>query len=490
MTSTSNGTENQNDAVETSRRAEEILTRAGKETLDESTKPRPFWRKKRYWLPALFLIFVYSCYLRPVEITRKTVKAIQIDATFDGASSTNFRRLFNEIQDEEFAPPQENGFRVLLHALGPRALNQNELADSIDWNDFPTDEKSKDWFNDEWKPLCRKFQLDPAERPVFLNQRDVRETLEESVFQQICTRPWGENEFPEAARWLEANQSYYATLEEAIEKPKFGFWFLIDDKPGTWIRTSGPDFAIYDKLALLFALRANYRIGGNDYEGALDDRRRNFRLARFLLDRREPYAPCEIMGLYLINVGLINVDFSKIPAFQQNETLLVRDEEICRDAFGTLDVDASFQRATTAQRNAFFALSVDYIATVKNRKAFAKLMFYDFDEKRAEQNESCLTLFIIKLAQFSSIGLDANVFLRKLDEYWRRPDLINQLPEGDLAFLAGLCSPSRKTRSEYFAGCFALSFLPSLDESRSLLEQTKNAIQERQRPADGRTSNN
>ncbi|MBQ9814044.1 MAG: hypothetical protein IJM54_12140 [Thermoguttaceae bacterium] len=490
MTSTSGENENQNDAVETSRRAEEILTRAGKEALDESTKPRPFWRKKRYWLPAIFLVVVYFCYLRPVEITRETVEALQLDATVDGTSSTDFRRRFNEIQNEEFAPPEENGFRVLLHALGPRALNQNELADSIDWDDFPTNERSKDWFNDEWTPLCRKFQIDPAERPVFLNQRGVRETLEESEFQQICTRPWGETEFPEAARWLEANQSYYATLEEAIEKPKFGSWFLIDDKPGTWIRTSGPDFAIYDELALLFALRANYRIGGDDFEGALDDRRRIFRLARFLLDRREPYAPCEIMGLYLINVGLTNVDFSKVPAFEQNQTLLARNENICREAFETLDVDASFQRATTAERNAFFALSVDYIATVESRTAFAKHMFYDFNEERAAQNESCLTLFIIKLAQFSSIGLDANVFLRKLDEYWQNPDLINQLPEGDLAFLAGLCSPCRKTRSEYFAGCYALAFLPSLEETRRLLEQTKNAIQKRRRPADAGSSNN
>ncbi len=490
MKSTSNGNENQNDAVETSRRAEEILTRAGKEALAESTKPRPFWRKKRYWLPALFLAFIYFCYLRPVEITRETVEALQLDATFDGTSSTDFHRRFKEIQNEEFAPPEENGFRVLLHAFGPRALNQNELADSIDWDDFPTNERSKDWFNDEWTPLCRKFQLDPAERPVFLNQRDARDTLKESDFQQICTRPWVENEFPEAARWLEANKPYYATLEEAIEKPKFGSWIVIDDKPGTWIQTSGPDFAIYDKIALLFALRANYRIGGEDFEGALDDRRRIFRLARFLLDRREPFAPCVIMGLYLINVGLQNVDFSKIPAFLQNQTLLTRNENICREAFETLDVDASFQRATTVERNAFFALSADYIATIESRTAFAKLMFYDFDDEQVEQNESYLTLFIIKLAQFSSIGLDANVFLRKVDEYWKHPNLINRLPEGDLTFLAGLCSPSRKTRSEYFAGCYALAFLPSLEETRRLLEQTKNAIQKRQRPTDARPSNN
>ena len=77
------------------------------------------------------------------------------------------------------------------------------------------------------------------------------------------------------------------------------------------------------------------------------------------------------------------------------------------------------------------------------------------------------------MAQFSAIGLDANVFLRRLDDYWKNPDLIEQLPEGNGAFLAGLYSPNRKTRSEYFAGCYAISLLPAFNKAQAQLERIK-----------------
>ncbi len=55
---------------ETLRIAEAALRRAGTETLEEEQK-RPFWRKKRFLIPALCAAAVYFLYLRPSPCRRR-----------------------------------------------------------------------------------------------------------------------------------------------------------------------------------------------------------------------------------------------------------------------------------------------------------------------------------------------------------------------------------------------------------------------------------
>lgn len=461
---------------ETLRLAEAALRRAGTETLEEEQK-RPFWRKKRFLIPALCAAAVYFLYLRPVALSPSTTANVPISAAAGDETARDCLQSYRDFQNEDFGSPYCNGYRILLAALGPRALNQTELANSVEWNDFPTNEKSRDWFAGVWKPLCQKFHIDPDARPAFFDRRDARETLGADTFLLTCSRPWTKNEFPAAADWLETGDLYYSALEEATERPALGIWLCLDDGRGAWLKTPAPDLAFYKELALLFAMRANYRIGNGDFDGALDDRRRIFRLARFLLERAKPSLLYVETGLQIINVGFENVDLAAVPEFEQNPELCARADEIRDGAFGDLDLDAAFQRALDCERNLYYAASVDCIATVKSRARLAELMFYDFDVDYDASKDPFLTRSLIRVAQFSAIGLDANEFLRNIDGFWQNPESLDQLSEGDLTFLAGLYSLGRKTRSKYFAGGYAISLLPALKESRLLLERTKEHLQ-------------
>lgn len=442
--------------------------------------PRTFWLKKRYWF--FLIVFtvtfgIFWCYLRPVDVTPSTALSLDVGAAYDGVNSFVFRQYFDNLQNEELAPPEDNGYRLLLLALGPRALSANDLADAVDWVDFPTNEKTKDWYSREWVPLCSKFKIDPATRPYFYNQSQLCEKVGNETFLSITKRAWTAEEFPTAARWLTANESYYSLLEQAVEKPVLGVWLFVDSTPEAWFEKTAPDLATYKELALLFAARANYRIGVGDFDGAIADRRRIFRLAHFLLDRREPCLIDELIGLQIVAVGFENVDLSANAAHKPSALLLEQDAILKKEAFGSFDFDSSFQRALHGERNGYLASGIDFITTLKGRVRLAELVFLDCDFDQNVSDAAPLTRFLTRLAQFSAIGLDKNIFLRRLDEYWQSPDLLDEFPEDNLTVLAGAYSPCRRTRSEYFAGFFAIYFLPEFGYARQQLERTKKIVQ-------------
>ena len=110
---------------------------------------------------------VYFYRDKPAKLVQTTDITQEVDAK--RGEIVDYHFAFNAAQEEELGPPEENGWRLILQALGPRALEQNIWANTIPWDEFPTNPETKSWFEDFWTPLCEKFNLDPRERPTLLD---------------------------------------------------------------------------------------------------------------------------------------------------------------------------------------------------------------------------------------------------------------------------------------------------------------------------------
>ena len=131
----------------------------------------PKRRRRTFWLVIVGVIVVFTAYYvyrdRPAKYVQ-TENFEQVD--YEKGELVDYRCAFNALQEKNIAPVEENGWRLILKKLGPRALDADELASSVPWEEFPTHEKTKEWFERVWTPLCEKFELEPTERPEFLDR--------------------------------------------------------------------------------------------------------------------------------------------------------------------------------------------------------------------------------------------------------------------------------------------------------------------------------
>ena len=131
----------------------------------EQTTPKRGWSRRRKFLAVLLgLVAVCAGYYCYRDKPLKLVQTTEIDRKADPKTGevVDYRYAYNALQEEAIAPVEENGWRVILQTLGPIALFRRELADQIPWEEFPTNEKSKQWFDGEWTILCEKYKLDPT----------------------------------------------------------------------------------------------------------------------------------------------------------------------------------------------------------------------------------------------------------------------------------------------------------------------------------------
>jgi len=281
----------------------------------DAHKPKRFRKTKNFLLFLLILICVkvghYYCFNRPT----KALNAMAVVAPDVYSRDVDYKTVYDELQTKQLLPAQENGFREILAALGPRCLEQGHAARTIPWEEFPTNEGSKSWFEETWTPLCEIFELNPNAKPTMLdrlpfmdylvkngitgeetspdagkpasetasepiggrtyweNQQELRGVIGtdevEKVYDRLLSAPWTAEEFPVAAQWIEENDDYYDLISQAVRKPKFGCWHFVPDAP--MIAMLLPDVQHLREFARMLSLRANYRLGAGDVSGALDD---------------------------------------------------------------------------------------------------------------------------------------------------------------------------------------------------------------------------
>ena len=83
----------------------------------------------------------------PAELRAPTAQdVVSAEPRSDAAGAwIDYRALFIKRQEAALTPGSENGWTLVMRALGPRAFGRDEYADEIAWEDLPNDERSRAW---------------------------------------------------------------------------------------------------------------------------------------------------------------------------------------------------------------------------------------------------------------------------------------------------------------------------------------------------------
>ena len=305
----------------------------------ETSPKKKFWTAhKAVCAVLLALIVICVCVYCYRDKPAKLVQTTDLDAANpEKGEIVDYRFAFNAAQDKELSPPEENGWRLILQALGPRALEQVNIAETVPWDEFPTNDKSKEWFNGQWTWLCEKFKLDPHERPTMLDrmsfwsyvckyglvgdepepdpdkpkgfycengERQPGKINDHDALETLGGKPWTAEDYPVAARWIEENADFYDVLAQAARSPKLGCWHYVPEpKEGGFIGTLLPDVQATREFARLLQIRACYRIGSGDLSGAIDDVETITLFGRATLDREPGFLVERLVGIACLGVA-------------------------------------------------------------------------------------------------------------------------------------------------------------------------------------------
>ena len=80
------------------------------------------WKKRLVVLLIVLVLFVGLRFYR--DKPTKLVQAADSEQNADQSADevVDYRSIFESAQDAAFAPPEENGWRLILQALGPRVV--------------------------------------------------------------------------------------------------------------------------------------------------------------------------------------------------------------------------------------------------------------------------------------------------------------------------------------------------------------------------------
>ena len=178
--------------------------------------------------------------LEPSRETTYFTKPMNDDGTVDYAAALNRR-------NSEGVTPGNNAIVLILRVIGPLDERWEARDEVYDWLGIEPPEEDGEYFvpmdsfvwgpegpppvplkeygltdseREEWTETGNlPPRFDPSESEILL--RKLRDQLEEAV-----RRPWSAREFPELARWLEANERPLDRLRKIDQYPKY-FWPLV-----------------------------------------------------------------------------------------------------------------------------------------------------------------------------------------------------------------------------------------------------------------------
>ena len=433
----------------------------------------------------------------------KPAKLVQT-ADLDGANSAkgeivDYRYAYVAAQDEEFNPPEENGWRLILQALGPRALEEARLANVVPWEEFPTNDLSKEWFNGLWTKLCEKFHLDPHERPTMLDRMDLwnyvgknglvgdepapdmiiadatyNENGEEHpakidssrALETLTAKPWTAEDYPVAARWLEENADFFDLLANAARSPKLGCWhFAAELEYGGFLGTLLPDVMSTREFARLLQVRACYRVGSGNLSGAIDDVETITLFGRALLEHKTGTLVERVMGISCLEIAL------SVPLFE-NADVAPTQEELARVAelraslYQNGQVEKYVRLAFTGERMTIgYGGYADFLAA---RRLGGHAWDFFIDMATLDyQTEALVWLFIYAPPVNDAKSLQ--IFMDLYDSaVINNPDKLLQGIRG--LTLLSLLTQSPEKNCAYFAASFLLPNPESIEEAFSKME--------------------
>jgi len=252
------------------------------------TSQKPWYTRRRYWAVALFAVLVYFClFPMPLRISPETTG---ITTLLLPNGNVDYFDAFEQTYIHNLSPPEDNGMRLLIAALGPRMLEQNHFADTIPWEEMPTDERSKRWFENQWIPLCEHMGIDPYTKPQYLDNLGFYSFLkneweankeegsdarynssgDEKLRLQLAAAPWTAEEHPNIARWLEERALVLDLFGIAVRKPNFAC-YRWQPEGGSLTMVLLPDVQSNRQFARELQVRITERLGRGDVDGAWYD---------------------------------------------------------------------------------------------------------------------------------------------------------------------------------------------------------------------------
>lgn len=289
-------------------------------TLDEKPKKQI---KIRYFI--IFFLLFAIVYLIVMQIPSRLVISPETtgltDPQVDEHGNVDYFHELEKTYIDRLQPPEDNGYRDLLIACGPRILEQNALVDSVPWNNMQTDTNGRNYFDNYWIPLCKQLEIDPYPRPIYLDSRCLYSVAEElelksrtlpdgtvdenaiDYTERLLNAPWSEEEFPEAAKWLEERNPVLDLFGKSVRKPNFVCPRIRPNDGGTG------QILLYDiqglrELSRDLQARIAFRIHTGDIEGAVHDVESLLILSRRHL-MREPFFVTVLVG-FSINSTTMN----------------------------------------------------------------------------------------------------------------------------------------------------------------------------------------
>ncbi len=222
----------------------------------------------------LFAVFIYWNFLRtPGLVISKETTYITEPLTADGTRVDYFAAI-----EKELYPPQmktdDNGYRVIVRRLGVA----KEFRLDMQGNQIKLDTEANA------AAVYKKLGLDPAIEPdmtcmevsEFLQEYYSTEELndEQTEVWYRTSQPWTFDDLPMLEPWLEKNGPAIDLLSEAVRKPAFCIpWVRLneDENAPLFESVSLGGIVRTRTFARMFQVRAYYRIGTGDIDGAIDD---------------------------------------------------------------------------------------------------------------------------------------------------------------------------------------------------------------------------
>ena len=270
---------------------------------------------------------------KPLKIASSTTVDSQPD--FENGVGVSYIERYRALEDQAILPLEENGWRLVLKAFGPCCLEQRAISERVAWDEIATNKTSKEWYENSWKPLCEKFDLDPTEKPTFydrlplfqyLVKNGITGTESETEFvadpeatdftcywengeqkqgkgnyddasreEREVLGPW-KSEHPMVAQWIEENQDLFDLWAQAIRSPNYRAYHFVKDERFAFYNVLLPDVQFNREIARKFQMRARYRISRGDFDGAIDDVETLLILSRCMLAKEDPFFVVMMVG--------------------------------------------------------------------------------------------------------------------------------------------------------------------------------------------------
>ncbi len=259
---------------------------------DQKTKPGCF----RNCLVAgvllflMFFLFIWSMFLRhrPLQISEETTYITE-PLKSNGMQVDYFKAL-EERNHSPSMKTDRNGFRLIARALGPAVC---ENADPLLCRkvfaklDLPISAEPTMTYQSPWEYL-----------EEYLEEHDVedKQYWYEMRVQAIHT-PWTLDDLPMMETWLKENGPFLDFLGEAVQKPEFLFPMARSSEQELLFNFSSPHLGfIRGSVEDGLSVRAHYRIGTGNLDGAIDDILILHRLGRHLLSSAHTHPWTAISG--------------------------------------------------------------------------------------------------------------------------------------------------------------------------------------------------